>query len=87
MQLGEERSGHDEPEIADRLVEAIKRASLRHYPAGEVKRFNQAKGPGCFLADFAVVRDLPAELEQGLFRSGQVYPARIRFANAKPKRD
>ena len=44
MQLGEERAGHDDPEVADRLIEVIKRASLRHYPAGEVKRFNQAKG-------------------------------------------
>jgi catalase len=87
MQLGEERAGHDEPEIADRLVEVIKRASLRHYPTGEVKRFNQAKGLGCFSANFAVVRDLPAELQQGLFRSGQVYPARIRFANASEMDD
>lgn len=87
MQLGEERAGRNEPEIVDRLVEAIKRASLRHYAAGEVKRFNQAKGLGCFSADFVVVRDLPAELRQGLFRSGQVYPARIRFANASEMDD
>jgi len=86
-QLGEERAAADEAEIADRLVEAIKRASQRHYAVGEVKRFNQAKGLGCFAADFAVARDLPAELRQGLFRSGQVYPARIRFANASEMDD
>src|SRR5216683_6818532 len=82
MQLGEEHAGQNEREIADRLVEAIKQASLRHYPAGEVKRFNQAKGLGCFAAAFAVAPNLPAELQQGLFKSGQVYPAQVRFANA-----
>ena len=82
LRLGETRAGDDEAEIAGRLIEAIKQASLRNYLEGEVKRFNQAKGLGCFSADFAVARNLPAELQQGLFRSGQVYPAQIRFANA-----
>lgn len=82
MQLGEERQSNNEHEVASRLVEAIKQASLRHYPEGEVRRFNQAKGLGCFQADFAVAQDLPAELQQGLFKSGRVYPAQIRFANA-----
>jgi catalase len=86
-QLGEERVGRDEAEIADRLIKAINRASLRRFPDGEVKRFNQAKGLGCFSADFAVVRDLPEELQQGLFRSGQAYTARIRFANASETDD
>ena len=81
-QLGESHVRADEPEIANRLIQSIKQASLQHYPEGEVKRFNQAKGLGCFSADFAVAQNLPAELQQGLFRSGQVYPARIRFANA-----
>ena len=87
MQLGEARAGDDESKITDRLIEAIKQASLQHYPTGEVKRFNQAKGLGCFAAEFAVTPDLPAELRQGLFGSGQVYPARIRFANASESDD
>ena len=82
MRLGEERESDGEPEIARRLVNAIKQASLRHYPEGEIKRFNQAKGLGCFTAEYVVAPNLPAELQQGLFRSGQIYPARIRFANA-----
>jgi catalase len=82
MRLGEARARDNEPQIADRLVEAIKQASLKHYPSGEVKRFNQAKGLGCFAAEFAVAPNLPVELQQGVFKSGQVYPAQIRFANA-----
>jgi catalase len=87
MKLGETRESAGEPEIARRLVESIKRASLRHSPEGEIRRFNQAKGLGCLAAEFAVAPNLPTELQQGLFRSGQVYPARIRFANASQSDD
>ena len=84
---GEEHVGRDEAEITDRLIAAINRAAQRRYPQGEVKRFNQAKGLGCFSADFAIERDLPGELQQGVFKSGQTYPARIRFANASETDD
>jgi len=87
MKLGETRESAGEPEIARRLVEAIKRATLNHSPDGEIRRFNQAKGLGCFAAEFAVAPNLPADLQQGLFRSGQVYPARVRFANASASDD
>lgn len=87
LRLGETRAAEDEAEIAGRLIEAIKQASLRSYPEGEVKRFNQGKGLGCFSGEFAVMRDLPVELQQGLFKSARVYPARIRFANASETDD
>lgn len=87
MRLGEEQVGRSEAEIADRMIKAIKRAGLRRYPEGEVKRFNQAKGLGCFSADFTIERELPDALQQGLFRSGRVYTARIRFANASQADD
>jgi catalase len=87
LQLGETREAPGEPAVAARLVEAIKQASLGHYPQGEIKRFNQGKGLGCFAAEFAVASNLPTELQQGLFRSGQVYPARIRFASASETDD
>src|SRR5262245_25888798 len=87
LQLGETRTSEGEPEIAKRLVESIKQASDRHSANGEIRRFNQAKGLGCFAAEFTVAPNLPAELQQGLFKSGQVYPARIRFANASESDD
>lgn len=85
--LGEEHVGRNEAEITDRLIAAINRAGQRRYPEGEVKRFNQAKGLGCFSADFVIERDLPEELQQGVFKNGQTYPARIRFANASEADD
>ena len=53
LQLGETRPDADEAEIADRLIDAIKQASLNRHPDGEIKRFNQGKGLGCFAATFA----------------------------------
>jgi hypothetical protein len=82
LQPGEPRASHDEAQITDRMIEAIEQTSLSRYPEGEIKRFNQGKGLGCFAATFAVAPDLPAELHQGLFQGGKVYPARIRFSNA-----
>lgn len=87
MKLGEESIARDEAEIADRLIKAINRAALRRHAEGEVKRFNQAKGLGCFSAEFSIERDLPEELQQGLFKSGHTFAARIRFANASETDD
>lgn len=87
MQLGESRVSDDEPEITHRLIEVIKQASLKRYPEGEVKRFNQARALGCFSAELTVAPELPAELQQGVFQSGRTYPAQIRFANASQPDD
>ncbi len=87
MQLGESRVSRDESETAHQLIETIKQVSLKRYPEGEVKRFNQARGLGCFSAEFAVAPDLPAELQQGVFQSGRTYPAHIRFASASQPDD
>lgn len=82
LKLGETRPGPDEARITEQLIDVTKQASLRRYPEGELKRFNQPKGLGCFAAEFAVARDLPAELQQGVFRAGAVYPTQLRFASA-----
>lgn len=82
LKLGETRPDPDEAQIAARLIEAVKQASLRQYPEGVLRRFNQPKGHACLAARFAVASDLPVELQQGLFRRGAVYPALVRFASA-----
>lgn len=82
LKLGETRPDPDEVRITEQLIDAVKQASLRRYPEGELKRFNQPKGLGCFAAEFAVARDLPPGLQQGVFRAGAVYPAQVRFASA-----
>lgn len=82
MQLGEERAASTEAETTSLMIEAIRAISFQRYPDGEVKRFNQSKGLGCFDANFAVSENLPVELQQGIFSSQQTFPAKIRFANA-----
>jgi catalase len=87
LQPGEERMGGDEPQIAAAMIDAIKTISLERYPAGTMKRFNQAKSLGCLNADFHVPEDQPGVLRQGLFARPGHYPAQIRFANASSEDD
>jgi catalase len=82
LKLGEERATSKESETTARMIEAIKAISLQRHPEGEVKRFNQSKGLGCFDASFTVAPNLPGELRQGIFATEQTLPAKIRFANA-----
>lgn len=82
MQLGEERLSHDESEITAQMIEVIKSVSLQRNDPGDIKRFNQSKSLGCFNAAFSVAENLSDDLQQGVFISGQRYPAKVRFANA-----
>jgi len=82
LQLGEERAADKEAQTTARMIEAIMAISLQRNAEGEVKRFNQSKGLGCFNATFAVATDLPIPLRQGIFATENAYPAKIRFANA-----
>lgn len=86
LQLGEEKIDSREAQHTAAMIETIKQTSLKAASDGQVdgmiKRFNQGKTLGCFDATFTVAQDLPAELQQGIFANGQVYPAQLRFANA-----
>lgn len=84
---GAERSDPREHEITADMIEAIKAVSRERHPDGTMKRFNQAKGLGCFDARFEVAEDLPESLRQGLFANPANYPARLRFANASESDD
>jgi catalase len=79
---GQEKVSGEEAKITELMVAAIREASLQRHPQGRVRRFNQTKGLGCLDATFEVVPDLPARLRQGLFATGENYPARLRYANA-----
>ena len=48
-----------EQEIASEMVELIKRISIKRYPDGQYKRFNQVKTQGCFEADLCIEANLP----------------------------
>ncbi len=82
LQLGEERAANNEAQTTAEMIELIGAISLQRHPTGEIKRFNQSKSLGCFDATFAVLKDLPDELRQGIFTTPQSYTAKLRFANA-----
>lgn len=84
---GEERLSDDEAEHTAAMIEAIKAISLQRHPTGDIQRFNQSKTLGCFDGEFAVLDNLDTALQQGIFKPGARYPARLRFANATQEDD
>ncbi|GAB1267508.1 catalase family protein [Aurantivibrio infirmus] len=87
LALGEEKSTSDEPEITDKMIEAIKTISLNDAEDGLVKRVNQGKSLACLKGDFTVSEGLPEKLKQGIFATTTTYPAMVRFANASSDDD
>ena len=87
LELGQERLSEREADNTAAMIDAIKAISLRRYPSGTVRRFNQPKTLACYNASFAVPQDLGEELQQGIFIPGANYRAQIRFANASQTDD
>ena len=82
LELGQERLSEREAENTTAMIDAIKAISLRRYPSGTLRRFNQSKTLACYNASFAVPQDLAEEFQKGIFIPGANYRAQIRFANA-----
>lgn len=87
LELGEERISPDEADNTAAMIEAIKAVALAEHPTGVIERLNQSKSLACFDARFAVVDGLDANLQQGVFTPGAIYPARLRFASARQEDD
>jgi catalase len=85
--LGEERVADNEDQIQKQMLELIKKISEQRHQEGIVRRFNQAKGLGCFDADFHVSENLPDNLRKGLFAQPGPHKAMVRFANASEMDD
>jgi hypothetical protein len=74
----------DEAADADRLASDLSNKIQRDYHRGGARRDAHPKAHGCVKAKFNVLADLPAELQQGVFTSGQSYDTIIRFSNGSP---
>jgi hypothetical protein len=77
----------DEDALTAEFVTFLKEASVRRYPTGTIRRFNQGRAAGCVDAEFIVSDNLPTELRVGLFARPATYRGRIRFANATSQSD
>ena len=85
--LAEETVDPAEAAQTAEFIEFLKTASARRYPAGVVRRFNQARAAGCVQAEFTVPDGLPKEHRVGLFAAARTYQAWIRFASASSQTD
>jgi hypothetical protein len=77
----------DEHALTAQFVEFLKAASIRRYPTGPIRRFNQGRQSGCAEAEFIVHDGLADGLRVGLFARPGSYRAWIRFANAASTSD
>jgi len=72
-----------EAEAASQIAALTRETVLRDQKeTGSARRDAHAKAHGCVRATFRVEGVLPAELRQGVFQEGRVYPAWIRYSNA-----
>jgi hypothetical protein len=86
--LGEETIPSDESRHIEELV-AIHRDIQEHTDRLKrpVPRNVHPKQHGCVRAEFMIAASLPSHVRFGLFREPRVYPAVVRFSNAKQTND
>ena len=71
-----------EPQAIECVVAQLHRQMEHDYPAGQMRRDAHPKMHGCVQAEVTIDRDLPADLQHGLFaHPGKTYPAWIRYSN------
>ncbi len=69
------------------MIASIESAMLAKAQNGVVPRLNQAKGLGCFNAQFTVEPNLSENLRHGLFAQPGSHSSLVRFANASTADD
>jgi hypothetical protein len=77
----------DEAALVTEFIEFLKTASLKRYPSGTLRRFNQGRQTALVQAEFTVPDGLPPSHRVGVFAFPRTYPAWIRFANAASESD
>jgi hypothetical protein len=87
VDLARETISPDEQPVTAEFIAFLKAASAARHPAGNIRRFNQARASGCVEAEFTVVTGLADTLKVGLFQQPRTYTAWIRFANATSASD
>ena len=85
--LAQEVVAADEAAVTAAFIEFLKAATLKRYPSGTRRRFNQGRATAFLEAEFTVLDGLPAERRVGLFATPRSYTAAIRFANAASASD
>jgi len=71
----------DEEAITSQIADLIEAGIRAQYKPGSARRDVHAKATGCLRAEFRVNDSIPAHLAKGVFISGKVYQAYLRFSN------
>lgn len=71
----------NEAQMADSMAAQIEGMLRQTYQPGNFRRDAHPKAHGCVKAQFQVLDNLPAALQQGVFIPGKTYSAWIRFSN------
>jgi hypothetical protein len=87
LALAQETISPDEGAVTADFIAFLKAVSLKRFPTGPMRRFNQGRASGCVEAEFTVLDTLPTEHRVGLFAEARTYSAWIRFANATSQTD
>ena len=73
--------------LTSEFIAFLQAASVKRYPSGTMKRFNQGRQTAFVQAEFIVPAGLPEAHRLGLFAEPRTYAAWIRFANAASDSD
>ena len=89
LKLGHEYVSADEDVIIAEMVAEMQAQVDKMYANRKMLRQVHTKMHGCVRAKFDIERDLPKELQVGVFKEAKSYHAWVRFSNAstKPKAD
>jgi hypothetical protein len=85
--LAEAEPPAEEAALISEFIDFLKNASVRRYPTGTIRRFNQGRQTAFIQAEFTVPDGLPEAHRVGLFAIPRTYAAWIRFANADSESD
>jgi hypothetical protein len=83
----DEAASADESALIGEFIAFLQAASVKRYPSGVMKRFNQGRATAFVQAEFVVPDGLPQAHRVGIFAAPRSYPAWIRFANASSDTD
>ncbi len=70
-----------EQQHAQAIGDIVEQQIRARYGDGLIKRDAHPKAHGCPVAEFRVARDIPLDLQSGVFVPGAVYESTVRFSN------
>lgn len=84
LRIAEEKQMPDEDAYLESIISSFDKQMRGLWKPGGFERGGNTKTHGIVRGEFAVHRDLPAELRHGIYAEPRVYPAWVRFSGPGP---